>query len=174
MKFVRTISTVLFYVTRCVALVYALVAVYIIFVFSSYALAPDTTLMIQDAGRFVIYYPATSTPFLLGDYDTVYLSEMVGGITLYALFFWLLSDVFLTFRHSPLFTEKGVARLTRFYCFSIAAPIVVLSLMALFSISEPAAQAIGTLHVIFGIFTYFMAAIFKQGLELQVQQEFTI
>jgi hypothetical protein len=171
---VRSLSTVFFFATRLLSILYITLSAYALLAISMYAAGIQMAPVAVSPEGFRIFYPFTTAPLLLGEFNSPYIVAMVGGFALYGIFFWLLSNVFATFRKERLFTDTGVKRLSRFYIFSIFTPPVVLVLMALFEQSEPAAQMIGFLHVIIGIFAYFMAAIFRQGLELQVQQDFTI
>ena len=170
----RSLSSILFYLTRAIASVYGLIVSYAVLVFTMHLVWPDAAPLAVADGRFEIFYPFTSKVFLLGEMDATYLMQMLGLMTLYAVFFWLLGNVFLTFRQITLFTPKGVRRLNLFWLYSITAPVLSIVSLTILNEIEPAAQLISILHIIIGIFAYFMAAIFKQGLKLQVQQEFTI
>jgi hypothetical protein len=174
MKTTRFISTASFYITRVLALAYLATGSYAALALICYRFNHATGLMSVADQHFEIYYPATKTGFLIGDYEFGYIASSLAVVFLYGLFFWLLGDVFTAFRQHKLFTVIAVKQLSRFYLFNIIAPPVVLLLMAIFSIDEVAAKVILVLHFVIGIFAYFMAAIFKQGLSLQEQQDFTI
>jgi len=170
MKIVRFISSALFALTRFLSLIYFATGIYGIV-----ALASGSPSLVDIADeRFVIYYPFTESPFLLGDYNQLYILEMFGVVLIYGLFFWLLSGVFSAFRQPKLFTIDGVRKLSRFYILNLVVPPLALLLMLIFSITEVPAQLIAVLHIIIGVFAFFMAAIFRQGLNLQNEQDYTI
>jgi|APTNR8051073442_1049403.scaffolds.fasta_scaffold01243_13 hypothetical protein len=171
MKLVRLLSSILFYLTRVLAWGYTATTLYagVVLFFEPAALR-----LTESGTRFEILYPFTGTPFLLGDYHTVYFIEMLLGIGLYGLFFWLLSNVFNTFRQEKLFTPSGITRLTRFYVANLTVPSLVLVLLSFISQGNKAMIIIIALHAILGVFAYFMAAIFKQGVSLQNEQDLYI
>lgn len=169
MKSVRIVANILYYLTRVAAILYLITAMYSLGV----ALLGGP-IHIHD-GAFEIYYPFTTTPFLLGDYNNSYLTMMILIISFYGVFLWLLSNVFNTFRQSKLFTAKSVLRLSRFYITNLTVPII--SLIAALLFYHDAVNdilVITFLHGIIGIFAFFMAAIFRQGLVLQEEQDLTL
>ena len=89
------------------------------------------------------------------------------------MFLWLLSGVFHAFKQVKLFTAKGVVQLSRFYITNLLVPFLFLLLFLLFRNEMSDLLRIILLHVIIGVFAYFMAAIFKQGLLLQEEQDLT-
>ncbi len=119
MQKVRLIASGLFYLSRLLAIPYLATALYCIicFLFPSVLVQP-----IEDGRRFVICYPFTQYRFLIGDdYRFYYIFEMITFIGLYGLFFWLLGNVFRTFRSQKLFTALGVKRLKFFTCSTFSA-----------------------------------------------------
>jgi hypothetical protein len=172
MKPVQLISKILFYITRLLGVLYLTTSVYtaIALVFKTSALS-----ITEEGKRFKIFYPFTQKPFLLGDYNPIYIVfEFTGVMFCYGLFFWLLSGVFNTFSQKKLFTEKGYKSLKWFYRFNLIIPPLALFLFGLYSkIAEPI-SVIALLHCISGIFAFFLAAIFKHGLNLQIEQDLII
>src|SRR5215213_7620202 len=114
MKSVRIVANILYYLTRVAAVLYLVTAAYTLVVVLLSASGASAPLHAAD-GRFEIYYPFTTKPFLLGDYNSSYLTMMVLFISFYGVFLWLLSNVFNAFRQPRLFTSKSVVRLSRFY-----------------------------------------------------------
>ena len=94
-------------------------------------------------------------------------------ITFYGLFLWLLSGVFHAFKQTKIFTRKGVLQLSRFYMINLIVPFVFLALIAVFGEEMIDIVRIILLHLVIGVFAFFMAAIFKQGLVLQEEQDLT-
>ena len=174
MKPVRTIAVVLFFVTRTLAILYLLTGVYITIVL----VLPNSSsglFRVQENGSFEILLPFTNAPFLLGDNTPAFLTMMVSIVFFYGVFLWLLSGVFNTFRKQKLFTEPGVKSLSRFYLLNLIVPGVAVILVFMFYNEMLGDILMLTfLHVIMGIFAWFMAAIFRQGLLLQEEQDLTL
>src|SRR5215216_2212791 len=123
MRSVRIVANILYYLTRVAAIIYVVTAVYtlvVVLLSVSGAAAPINV----ENGGFEIYYPFTTTPFLLGDYNNSFLTMMILLISFYGLFLWLLSNVFNTFRQTKLFTPAGVRRLSRFYVTNLIVPAI--------------------------------------------------
>lgn len=172
MKPVPIISKILFFCTRLLGLLYLLTATHtaIAFLFKTSALS-----ITNEGRKFTIFYPFTQKPFLLGDYNPIYIVfEFTGVLFCYGLFFWLLSGVFNTFSQKKLFTEKGYKSLKWFYLFNLIVPPLALFSFSLFSKIEEPISVIAFLHCIVGIFAFFLAAIFKHGLNLQIEQDLII
>lgn len=172
MKKVRLLATTLFYVTRVAAIPYLLTALYCLFCF----VFRTDALQYTDGGeRFVICYPFTETRYLLGDStEFYYIFEMIAFIGLYGLFFWLLGNVFDAFRQPKLFTLENVKRLRIFYMLNFTVPLPFLIAHLWYSYEVSILISLTFLHFVIGIFAYFMAVIFEQGLNLQTEQDLYI
>lgn len=173
MKAVRHTATILFYLSRIMAIMVFVITVYALAVILLSLTGPSPALPIRifDNGTFHIFYPFTNTPFLLGDYTSSYLVSNLSIIAFYSVFLWLLSGVFHAFKQPRLFTQKGVMQLSRFYITNLIVPLIFLILLAVFGQELLDIFRITLLHLVIGIFAFFMAAIFKQGLILQEEQD---
>jgi hypothetical protein len=171
MTTVRFVSKILFYLSRFLAIVYFWMATH-----SAIALATGWSLLFKDNGKyFQICYPFTQKSFLLGDYNLPYvILDFLGPLSLYGLFFLLLSNVFKVFFQPKLFTEYGIKHLKRFYLANFTLPSLVVLLASIFSILDEGVFVLVLLHAILGIFAYFIAAIFQQGVQLQTEQDLII
>lgn len=171
----RSIAGVLYFLSRIAAWLFTAVLVYTftVLVLSVTGLVHSLPIEITKAGSFTIFYPFTKTPFLLGDYTTDFMVSSLSFIAFYTLFVWFLGDVFHAFRQPKLFTPKGVSQLSRFYITNLALPVLFLLLVGLFGQELSDMLRIGFLHIVIGIFAYFMASIFRQGLVLQEEQDLT-
>ena len=171
---VRNVANALYHLTRALTIIYGLIAVYAI---SITILAKNGVnglpLSITEGNRFTIYYPFTNTPFILVQDERAYLVTTLLVVLFYGLFLVLLVGVFDTFRQKKLFTPKGVQRLTRFYLANFLLPVIAIIILLL--LGEPINDLliITFLHIVLGIFIYFMTAIFRQGLVLQIEQDLT-
>ncbi len=171
MTTVRFVSKILFYLARFLAIVYFGMAVH-----ASIALLTGWSLLFKDNGKyFQICYPFTQKPFLLGDNNLPYiLFDFLGPLSLYGLFFLLLSHVFKVFFQPKLFTAYSIKHLKRFYLANFTLPSLAVLLAAIFSELDEGAVVLVFLHAILGVFAYFIAAIFQQGVQLQTEQDLII
>lgn len=169
MTSVKFIAKVLLHLSRLLAIVYFVTFVYALLSLES----KSASVLLHNANsQFVIYLPFTHIPFLLGFYNPVYIwMEFLPLFILYALFFVLLSFVFDVFTQERLFTHKGYNYLRVFYWSNFTIPVFMLFLTELFSEASFDAWGIVGLHLLLGIFIFFMAAIFKQALKLQDEQD---
>ena len=169
MTTVKPLAKVLLHLSRLLAIIYTLTFTYALISIES----NSASLVLHDANRqFIIYLPFTHIPFLLGFYNPVYIwIEFLPIFILYALFFLQLSYVFEVFTKEKLFTYKGYNYLRLFYWSNFTIPVLMLLLTELFSATGFDAWGIVGLHLLLGVFIFFMAAIFKQGLNLQDEQD---
>ncbi|MFK7114449.1 hypothetical protein V3468_08350 [Flavobacterium oreochromis] len=171
MKLVKIISHFLFYIVRIVAVGYLLTSLFVLV--STLFKLPN--LQMLDAKRFAINFPFSDTHFLLGtEFTFNYVTEMVLGIGLYGLFFWVLSGVFSTFKQERLFTLQGMTNLKYFYLFNLIVYPLLIIVWAVVSIEDFPFLAMVIAHAIMGVFILFMYAIFAQGVHLQNEQDLYI
>lgn len=171
MQTVKIVSRILFYFARLLSFLYAAMAIN-----SLIALSTGRWLLLDDTGKFFkVCFPFTQRAYLIGDYNLPYIIfDFLLPLALYSLFFLLLSNVFKQFHQPRLFTHKGVTHLTRFYRSNFIVPGVAVLLSAFFSVVDDIALPIIFFHAVLGIFAFFLAAIFKQGLRLQSEQDLFI
>lgn len=171
MKTTRFISSILYFVTFILAIGYVATSFYLLI--STWFKLPSFKII--ENNRFVIYYPFTEKPFLLGsEYTLQYVFEMILVIGFYGVFFLLLNKVFFTFKQEKLFTLHGVRNLSKFYIFNLFIAPVILMMLAVISNEDLPYIGMIIAHLIFGIFALFIAAIFRQGLNLQNEQDLFI
>lgn len=171
MKAVKTISSILYYVVKIIAFGYLIAAFFTLIncVFE----APFFEKL--ENNRFAINYPFTTKHFLLGsEFNTVYVAEMVLGIALYGVFFYVLSGVFNAFRQEKLFTYSGIKNLKRFYIFNLLDYPILAIVWSVISVEDFPFFAMVMAHLIMGLFILFMNAIFEQGVKLQNEQDLFI
>lgn len=173
MRQVRIISKVLFVLVRGFAILCLIILLYASVVLIFHSISPSSSWPVEVSGEneFVIFYPFTKTPFLLGDHSSEYLTTTFLTLAFYTLFVWLLSSVFHAFKQERLFTRKGVKQLSKFYLVNFVGPVIILLLLVMFRQETADIIRIICLHLIIGVFAFFMAAIFKQGVILQEEQD---
>ncbi|MES2810868.1 MAG: DUF2975 domain-containing protein [Bacteroidota bacterium] len=171
MKIVRIIASFLYVLTRIAAFFYSVTAIYALV----NCLFEGPFFEKMENNRFAINFPFTEKHFLLGSvYTLEYVAEMVLGLGLYGLFFFVLSNVFKTFKQERLFTKSGLKHLKQFYQFNLLLYPVAIVIWTLFSFEDFPFFAMIVAHAIMGIFIFFMAAIFEQGVNLQNEQDLYI
>ncbi|MBX7225103.1 MAG: DUF2975 domain-containing protein [Chitinophagales bacterium] len=172
MKNVKNISAVLFYITKLLAILYLLTAFY-----SFIVLLTKWSFITRENGYFFsVCYPFTETPFLNGENNWAYkIFNFLIPIGLYGGFFLLASNVFNAFRQPKLFTKYGVNQLRWFYSGNLTIPWLVILLSSIFAGKiEEGLVWVAVIHFFLGVFAYFLAVIFKQGLQLQNEQDLFI
>ncbi|MDN4163942.1 DUF2975 domain-containing protein [Cytophagales bacterium LB-30] len=168
MQTVKIVAKILFYISGLLAGFYLVVPAY-----SALSLLTGWWLELGEGGnRFYICYPFTETHFLIGQYHLPYIVfNFLLPLLCYGLFFWLLAQVFRVFFQPKLFTEVGVAHLSRFYQANFLVPSLVTILMSFFVDLDNVTWVLIGAHAIMGVFAYFLAAIFRQGVHLQHEQD---
>lgn len=171
MNNVKIISKILFYITRFLSLAYFWMSAH-----SLLALLTGWSLDFKDNGKhFIVCWPFTEKPFLIGDYYTGYIIfDFLLPLSLYGLFFLLVGNVFRVFYQSKFFTETNIAHLRRFYLANLLLPGTAVLLASIFAELDELAEVLIVLHFFLGIFAYFLAAIFRQGVHLQNEQDLFI
>jgi hypothetical protein len=167
----KIFSRILFYITRLLAVFYFFVTA-----LSLLALTTHWGLGLTEDGKyFHVYYPFTTKPFLNGDYNLHYIIfYFLLVLGLYGLFFLLVSNVFRVFFQPKLFTAFGVRHLKRFYLANFIIPGALVLTTSFFTEVDDSSQILVVLHFILGVFAFFLAAIFNQGLNLQKEQDLFI
>ncbi|WP_424494149.1 DUF2975 domain-containing protein [Salinimicrobium sp. GXAS 041] len=123
----------------------------------------------------IITYPFTDVSFLILDSNAEYLIfSFLIPVFAYGLFFWLLSNVFKVFYQDKLFTIENVVHMRRFYLVNIFLPTVLTIFTSFFVQIDRELFLIIILHLVIGVFVFFMSEIFNQGLHLQNEQDLYI
>lgn len=172
MKNVRVTSTVFFYLTRIVAVLYLCITMH-----AAISILTEWSYITKDSGNsFAVCYPFTQIPFLVGENNWAYkLFSFALPLGLYGIFFWLVSTIFKVFKQPKLFTQYGVKQLKWFYLANIIVPPIAIFLASVFvGEIENGFKLLVIMHFFLGMFAYFLSAIFKQGLHLQNENDLYI
>lgn len=171
MKSVKIIASVLHYAFKIIAFGYVVTAFYTLIS----CILQTSSFEQLEGNRFAINFPFSSKHFLLGSEFTVeYVSEMVLGITLYGVFFWVLSGVFNAFKQEKLFTHFGIKKLKQFYIFNLFIYPICTIIWSFITVEDFPFLGMIVAHLIMGLFIFFMSAIFQQGVKLQNEQDLFI
>lgn len=172
MKRVKFVATILFYITRTVAILYLLTTFYALL-----SLVTEWSFITRENGNyFSICFPFSDAPFLNGENNWEYkIFNFLIPIGFYGIFFLLVSNVFNVFKKPKLFTQYGVKQLRSFYLANLTLPWLTILLASFFAGKiEEGLEWLAVIHFFLGVFAYFLAAIFKQGLTLQNEQDLFI
>ena len=161
MKKVQLISKILHFVCRVLLVLYGLTFLHalIAIVFKTSSLN-----IIEEGKRFEIYYPLCKVSFLIGYFEKGYIIFgflMILG--LYAFFFNLLGNFFKAFSSKKLFIEQNHKYMIWFSYANLGLPILAIILASFSFPITREIQVLGALHVLLGVFAYFLSAIFNQG-----------
>ena len=171
MKTTKLISTFLFYFVRVISFLYLATTMHIV-LSTSFKLP---SLKILENNRFAVCYPFTEKHFILGsEYTFSYITEMITILAFYGIFFFALSSVFKTFKQTKLFTYQGVLNLKIFYIINLIIAPLFFIIISINPKEDYPYIAILVAHCILGIFAFFIASIFQQGLNLQTDQDLII
>lgn len=167
----KIICKLLFYVCRIAAVAYLGAVCY-----AAFCLATGWGITPYGEGQYLhINYPFTERPFLNVDNNTPYITfSFLMPLTLYGIFFLLASNVFKVFYQPRLFTIPNLKQLRRFYLLNLVVPVVAAILAGFFVPVEGGIWILVAVHGMLGVFIYLLAVIFKQGLNLQSEQDLFI
>lgn len=168
---VKIISRLLTYLCGALAFGYLLIGLY-----SAICLVTGTGITPYGEGKYLhINYPFTSKPFLNVDNNLPYiLSSFLSVLLFYGLFFLLTAQVFRIFYQPRLFIRLHITSLQRFYLYNLFVPGIATLISLLFVPVEAIVWGLILVHILLGVFAYFLSAIFKQGLNLQNEQDLFI
>ncbi|HMK02903.1 MAG TPA: DUF2975 domain-containing protein [Ferruginibacter sp.] len=174
MKRIRGLATILYYLSRMVALLCLATTIYAFLILGLSSQTNMQGLPIEvSGGYFTVFFPFSGIPFLVGDDTASYMITSMSTMMLYGIFLWLLSAVFKAFMQKKIFVPISVKRLKHFYLFNFFAPVIYIICLVAFRLDFRDALIIAFLHMMIGVFNYFMAIIFQQGLVLQEEQDLT-
>lgn len=164
----KSLSTVLFYSTRCIIIGYGIFLLCIIISLLS------GNFVISDENMLKIHIPFSSS-VIKAVYTSTALIAIICFTTFYASFFLILSLIFKTFSAEKLFTEEAIKYLRWFTILNLILPIIYLIVPIIINNKITPDYIIpGLLHIGLGIFAAFIATIFKMGFTLQEENELTI
>lgn len=182
MRIIRPIALIFYYFTRLFSGFYLASAAYtLLAIVLKHSLADSATTpmrIVEGATelRYEILIPFTDMPIFLGHYTIWGMIEIPLAMTLYGIFFYLLSQIFNAFRQDKLFTPQAIAALMKFAQANVLLPPAFLIFLYLHTdyLVEGGEILVTGLHFLLAVFAFFQAAIFKEGFTLQQEQDLTI
>ncbi len=171
MRYTKLISRILYVAAMAISLFY-----FAIILYSSICLSTGWCTEPYGDGQYLhILFPFSKRPFLNVDNNTAYIVfSFLLPLALYGLFFLLSANVFRIFFQQRLFTQPHVKQLMIFCGTNLAVPVIAAVVAGMFVEVENGIWMLVAVHVVLGLFAYFLAAIFRQGLELQNEKDLFI
>ncbi len=164
----KSVSTVLFFITRAIV-----ICCFVFILFLTFSFLSDDLITVSN-GEFNIKLPLTDS-FIKGQYDSNVIISIFTSFIFYGFFFYVLSLVFKVFKQNPIFSNKAISYLSLFTSVNILACLVLIGIN-FFVLNEVLLESMvyGMMHIILAIFVAFITAIFKQGFQLQQENDLTI
>jgi hypothetical protein len=174
MKKVKIITGTLHIICKAIGGLYILTALYAGIVILIGKFGKTSLFEVPEPGGFIINFPFTRQPFLLGDNTPHYLIMMIVLIAGYGMFAWLLGNVFNVFTRAKLFTPANVRTLTIFYLLNFIVPLTILLIDLMLGKDVRDLIIIVILHATLATFAWLIANIINQGVPLQDEQDYTL
>lgn len=167
----KSIARIVYFISRVLALIYFFVLGY-----SLLCLITGVQMKISDNGQIAsILYPFSENPiFHLENHKAYLILGFVLPLFLYAFFFLATSNVFKIFTLDRLFTKENIKYLRLFYAINLFLPLPITILCSFFIEIPNGLWMLSLVHFILGVFIYFLAEIFTQGIGLQDEQDLYI
>ncbi|MFO7978113.1 MAG: hypothetical protein R6U64_05585 [Bacteroidales bacterium] len=167
----KSIATILYWASRLLAVVYAL-----LFLYSAFCLMAGVCVKESSDGTFMhILVPFSDARLMNIDNNLPYkIFSFLVPLGLYTLFFYLTANVLQVFAQNRFFTRKNLKHLVCFYRGNLFIPLPVAFLSSFFVEVTLSVWMLVFVHFISGIFVYFMAQIFYQGLGLEDERDLII
>lgn len=170
MKQTKAVAKTLYIISEVLATGYSFTTLY-----AAFCILTGIWTSLFEENLLYIFYPFTTKPFLIAEDNTPYIIfSFLLPLALYSIFFWLVSNVFQVFLKPTLFTPQNVMHLRRFYRLNLIIPVLSTVISSFFVPIEDFILALVVVHFFLGVFTYFLAAIFNQGIGLQNEQDLYI
>ncbi len=171
MQQTKFVAKILYYISLALTVGYLGTVLYSIF-----CIATGLSTQTYGDGKFLhILFPFTGRPFLNIDYNARYiLIAFILPLSLYGIFFGMAATVFRVFLQPKLFTKENILALKRFYQLNIFVPLPISIFASLFFQVESMVWGLVLIHFFLGIFAFFLAGIFAQGVSLQKEQDLFI
>ena len=163
----QSLSHYLFYISRFLATVIGLLALFIVF-----SLITNNLSIID--GRFSIDVPIVNFQ-IRADYKANTILTICSTLILYTLYIYLVSLIFKTFKAEKLFTKIAIKYLQYFTIANlIAFPLLYLTFRLVVMNGNKVNIPYIILHILIGILSSFLIAVFNRAYEVQTENDLTI
>ena len=164
----KSLSVYLFYISRIVSIA---IGFFLLFILVSF-LTGNFELI---NNRFEIKIPLMET-YIKGFYDVRIITTIALTLIFYILFFYFLSIIFKTFKAETLFTKTAIRQLNNFALYNLIGSPLAFILIHILIMKHTNLRDLPTylLHLLLGVFIFFIVAIFKKGYKVQSENDLTI
>jgi len=165
----KSLSYYLFFTSRIAAIGSILLVGYILL-----SLRIGNYTVIQN--QFQIPFPPFTETYIKGFYQQNIIVTITLAMLFFGVFFFLLSNILKTFKAKKLFTTKAVRQLHYFAILNLLIGPILYFVIHFLIMKK---NNFNDLHnlillLILGVFVLFIAAIFKQGYQVQHENDLTI
>jgi len=164
----KSLSVYLFYISRIASIAIGLLLLFILvsFLTGNFELTDN---------QFEIKIPFVET-YIKGFYELRIITTITLTLIFYILFFYFLSIIFKTFKAESLFTRTAIRQLNNFALFNIIGSPIAFILIHVLIMKHTNFRDLPTylLHILLGIFVFFIVAVFKKGFKVQTENDLTI
>lgn len=165
----KSLSHYLFYISRlcaisCIALI----------TFILLSLWLDNYEMIKD--QFHISLPLIPDTKIKGFYQANIITTITLIMLYFSVFFYMLSNILKTFKAKKLFTDKAIKQLNYFAFLNLVAGTILYFIIHFAIMQKSDFRDIHNLilNIILGVFVLFVASVFKNGFQVQNENDLTI
>lgn len=164
----KSLSALLFYLFRLISVLTLMFVIYIDISFL-------TNNFTHSNGRYHMDIPLTGT-FIHGDYQFNMMLTISLGLFFGVLFFFVLSNIFKSLKEKVIFNKGAILNLKYFSILNLVVGPILYVLIHYTIMQKTNFRDIHNLilHLIFGIIALFLTYIFKNGYNVQSENDLTI
>ncbi len=164
----KSMSTLLFYLTR-------LIAIGIVFFVTYIDISFLTKNFELNKGRYKMDIPLTGT-YIHGDYQLNVIVTISIGLLFGFIFFYMISNIFKSFKADILFTKVTVKRMNHFALLNLLAGPFLYVIIHFVIMQKENYRDIHNLiiHILLGLLILYGTAVFKRGFEVQSEHDLTV
>lgn len=146
------------------------------FIYSVFCLVTNTGITPYGENKYLhINFPFTEKPFLNIDNNPAYIVfSFLLVLFMYGIFFWFSAMVFRVFFQPRYFIQENIKAMKNFYVLNLFFPLPIAIVAGFFVELEGMIWILVIVHFMLGMFSLFLANIFRQGLHLQKEQDLFI
>ncbi len=165
----KSVSYYLFYISRLAAIGIMLLLSYILI-----------SLMLGNFdiinNQFQIAVPLMPDLYIKGFYEKNILITITLAMLFFTLFFYMLSNILKTFKANKLFTSKAIKQLNYFALLNLVVSPLVYFIIHFVIMNKTSFSDVYNvlLSLLLGVFMLFIVAVFKQGYDVQQENDLTI
>jgi hypothetical protein len=165
----RSLSHYLFYVSR-----FAAIGSLLLLLFILTSLVTENYTLVN--GQFQIPLPLFPNTFIKGFLEFNIITTIALTLLFFTVFFYLLSKILKTFKAPKLFSSKAIKQLNYFAFLNLVVSPALYLAIHFFIMDKSNFNDVFNLllSLLLGIFVLFVRAVFKEGHNVQIENDLTI